>query len=150
MSDPSMPMKWVLLILVSGCLGAGGHLPAQVAQGPPACNPDTTARRDFKDWVTRFATAPATDTISVSWRQLIKLPAVAASQVTIIANATTCATARTKYAQLYGIAPAGTLSVIVAKAGNNYLVIDLTQVSGEYVLGGTFNAQWASLGRFTY
>jgi len=102
------------------------------------------------DWVVRFATAPRTDSVSVSWRQLIKLPAVAASQVSAITNATTCSTARTKYALLSGIAPSNTLSVIVIKAGTNYLVLDPTQVTGEYVLGGTFNSSWVNVGRFTY
>lgn len=86
--------------------------------------------------VTRFATAPVTDTISTNWRTIIQLPAVPAAEISEITAQSICVAARIRYAQLPGVAQAGVLSVIVIRAGTVYLVIDPTQQNGETSSGG--------------
>jgi hypothetical protein len=58
--------------------------------------------------------------------------------------------ARHAYAQLPGSDQPLDTGVLVVKAGSVYLVANPLELSGEYVLGGTFDAVWRPLGRFTY
>ena len=146
-------MRTIVLALpfMLACLGTGTATSIVAAQSPPACNPDTASRRYFLDWVTDYATAPATDSLTVAVRNGIGIPAVAASQVTVSTSATTCSKARNAYAKLPGVTKSATLlSVIVVKAGSIYVVSDPTQRTGEFGAAGTFDGQWRKISAFNY
>ena len=144
-----MRMLLIILLLLVAFLDTAAMTSKIVAQSPPACNPDTLARSDFRDKVLEYATAPATDTVGVYLRNRLSIPAVPASQVTTIATATTCSKARDAYAKLAKVS-AATLSVIVVKAGSVYVVMDPRQHTGEWKLAITFDGQWRKLAGFDY
>ena len=130
------------------CLAGMRSAPAGISV--PACSPDTATAKRFQDWLGFYATAPAADSEATKWRGIIKLPAVAKSQIVRVTASSTCSAARTAYAKLPGLAPATSLSVIVVKARTTYFVVAPTQMSGEYKLAAGFDSRWRNLSSFTF
>ena len=124
----------------------------QVQQGAAAavCGPADDLGRHLRDMVIHVATS--TDPNVSQSRTRMKIPQVAASEVTMVADNRVCGKAGSAYVaditRNDGVKPSG--QVYVVKVGTVYVVADRAQVFGEWILARTLSGTYEVLARFGF
>ncbi len=97
-------------------------------------------------WVTKVATG--SDSVSLSRRNQLLIPATTASKVSAVTDAKTCTKAAKAYATIVGVSYVAGHPVYVVKANTVYIVQDSTVKAGEFARGVVFDRQFALLEKF--
>jgi hypothetical protein len=106
-----------LHLRIIATLAVLGFAPAMVLAQDSACRPADSTSADMVTWLTSIVTG--TDTASVHMRAQLKLPQVAASQVSYVTTNTVCSKAVTTYNANSGVTQAG---VPISPSGKLYVV----------------------------
>lgn len=130
-----------LLIVLSGVCAAPARAQCRAADAGSA----TLIRS-----LTRITTA--TDSVTVQSRRQLAIPAVPASQVTLVTTKTVCSKALQAYApevaRSDGIVPSS--AAYVVKVGTTYVVYDPVERAGEFGLNVVMTSQYQVLSRFAH
>jgi hypothetical protein len=121
---------------------------AQGAAATSACRPADSASTRMVAWLTSVVTG--TDSASIQQRTHMKLPQVAANQITYVTDKNICS----KAVSLYNanstitrngvpVAPSGKLYVV--KVGTVYVARDPAKTMGEFVLNVTLDSKFKVL-----
>lgn len=130
-------------------LAALGYTPLADAQSS-ACRPADSASARIITWLTNIVTG--TDTASVHMRSQLKLPQVAASQVSYVAASSVCNKVVTVYntnskITQDGVAVAPSGKIYVVKVGTVYVAQDPVKTFGEWSLYVTVDSKYKFLAR---
>jgi len=146
-------MRHRMLTLAIGLVLAAGT-PSKVAAqrgggGPGAvCMPADTVASWILDGLRRIVIDPSAE--AAATRELRKLPATTASQVTYVTDNAVCGSAEQAYTanvvRSTPATPSGT--VYVFKIKDVYMVADTAQKTGEYFITMTLNKQFKLLARY--
>lgn len=124
-------------------------IPVRAASQTYACLPDTAQEtRILYDDVLRLVTG--TDSLTSVTRNAYKLPAVAASKVSVVTSGSVCNQAGTAYnaAVSPGVQPVSRTLVVIKIGTTRYVVLDPDERAGEFQVQVVFDKQWSELIRF--
>lgn len=125
-----------------------GFAPAVVHAQNSACLPADSKSADMVTWLTNIVTG--TDTASVQMRAQLKLPQVAASQVSYVTTNSVCSKVVSTYNANSGVtqggvpvSPSGKLYVV--KVGTVYVANDPVKTWGEFSIYVTVDSKYKLL-----
>jgi hypothetical protein len=150
-SDECDAMRKLALYIVTALAMLGSVQKAGYAQGgamSSACRPADSTSASMVAWLTAVVTG--TDSAAVEQRTQMKLPKVAASQITYVTDENVCSKALSPYnanSTMSGngvsVPPSGQLYVV--KVGTVYVARDPAKTAGEFVINVTLDSKFRFL-----